>query len=86
MDPGGKKLHPKLANVSRQVWGWAVAILDVDHDIWSIVDGTTFLARLSCSICGRDFWLRDEEVTLVLLLGGFKYLLFFISVCGNDPI
>ena len=45
-----------------QVWGWAVAILDVDHDIWSIVDGTTFLARR----------IKDHEWKGFLFWGGSK--------------
>jgi len=64
--------HPTNLEPYKQVWGWAVAILDVDHDIWSIVDGTTFLAR-SLILEGADVAVAKPELCTIYVSDGLSH-------------
>ncbi|CAJ1377234.1 unnamed protein product [Effrenium voratum] len=56
----------------KQVWGWAVAIVDVDHEIWLIVDGTTFAAR-SLSLEGADVAVAKPELCTIYVSEGLGH-------------
>lgn len=64
--------HPAALEPYKQVWGWSVAICDMDHDIWFIVDGATFVAR-SLTLEGSDVAVAKPELCTIYVSDGLSH-------------
>mmetsp|Transcript_84539 Transcript_84539/g.149694 ORF Transcript_84539/g.149694 Transcript_84539/m.149694 type:complete len:2055 (+) Transcript_84539:34-6198(+) len=63
-DPPNETMQPY-----EQVWGWAVGINDLDHNLWYIVDGGNYAAR-QLSLGGQDVAVIKPELCTVYVSDG----------------
>eukprot|EP00931_Biecheleriopsis_adriatica_P108781 TRINITY_DN8306_c0_g1_i7.p1 TRINITY_DN8306_c0_g1~~TRINITY_DN8306_c0_g1_i7.p1 ORF type:complete len:2146 (-),score=473.90 TRINITY_DN8306_c0_g1_i7:103-6483(-) len=66
-DPPNESMEPY-----EQVWGWAVAVLDLDHNLWYIVDGATYSAR-TLSLEGNDVAVAKPELCTIYVSDGVAH-------------
>jgi len=64
--------HPSALEPYKQVWGWAIALVDMDHEIWLIVDGVTYAAR-SLSLEGADVAVAKPDLCTIYVSEGLAY-------------
>eukprot|EP00930_Biecheleria_cincta_P038037 TRINITY_DN26132_c0_g1_i1.p1 TRINITY_DN26132_c0_g1~~TRINITY_DN26132_c0_g1_i1.p1 ORF type:complete len:2057 (+),score=378.38 TRINITY_DN26132_c0_g1_i1:113-6283(+) len=60
---------PVIMQPYEQLWGWAVAIADLDHGLWYIVDGASYEAR-SLALEGMDVAVAKPELSTVYVSDG----------------
>ncbi|CAE7302867.1 unnamed protein product [Symbiodinium natans] len=64
--------HPSALEPYKQVWGWAIAVVDMDHEIWLVVDGVTYAAR-SLALEGADVAVAKPDLCTIYVSEGLAY-------------